>query len=214
MPSEKKDEQICLKLQCITPAHKHIEDKAVLKKIPPKPVKPKVQKPKVEKVVKKIVPKPLSVPVVKEEVKPKEEPEEVYIEPIKEDIVEHEEVTEIVVEEEVQQSEESTHRLSQEEKAIEQTQEYMDEHIKQIVNLLRENLYYPRSARKRGIVGEVVVKFTLSKDATVSLVEVISSKSEILSRAAIKTIEDLSGEFPKPNEELVLRVPINYELKR
>jgi protein TonB len=82
------------------------------------------------------------------------------------------------------------------------------------VQLLQENLYYPRRARKRGIIGEVLVKFKLSMDAKVYSIEVLSSKSDILSRAAIKTIEDLSGKFPKPNKELTLNVPINYTLTR
>ena len=86
--------------------------------------------------------------------------------------------------------------------------------IAKIVKLLQDNLYYPRSARKRGAVGEVVVKFKLLKDATVEYVEIVSSKSAILSRAAKKTIMNLSGEFPKPKEELIIKIPINYSLKR
>lgn len=200
LPSDKEDEQICLKLQCLVPEHKeHAKEKPKLKEYIPPKVKPKIKKPKVEKVLKKIIPKPLTVPIIKEEVKPIEEPQELYVEPIKEEVVEVEEFIPV---------------QSAEEKAMAQEQEYMDENIKKIVKLLSENLYYPRSARKRGIVGKVVVKFSLAHDATVSSVEIISSKSEILSRAAIKTIEDLSGDFPKPHEELVLHVPINYELKK
>ena len=198
--SEKKDEKLCLKLTCIVEKHKeHVKEKPVVKKVIPKKVKPKVEKPKPKKIVKKIVQKPLSVPVVKEIVEPipEPEPEVVYIE---EDI--EEDIVEVIPVEPV------------EEQAIAQDELYMDEHIKKIARLLSENLYYPRSARKRGVVGEVMVKFCLATDATVSSIEVISSKSEILSRAARKTIEDLSGEFPKPPEELILHVPIKYELKR
>lgn len=198
LPSDKTDEKICLKLECISPAHKeHTKVKAKPKKTTPKEIKQKIQNPKVENIVKKIVPKPLSVPVVKEELKDLEEPQKLYIEPIKEEIVADEELIQA---------------QSQEEKAIAQEKEYMDENIKKIVKLLSQNLYYPRSARKRGIIGEVVVKFSLATDSTVSSIEVISSKNEILSRAAIKTIEDLSGEFPKPGEKLTLHVPIKYEL--
>ena len=194
--SEKKDEELCLKLTCFVEKHKeHVKETPQPKKIIPKKIKPKIEKPKKE-VVKKIIPKPLTVPVVKEIVEPIEEPEVVYVEAIEEEVVEV-----LPVE-------------SQEEKEVAQEQQYMDEHIKEIVRLLSENLYYPRSARKRGVVGEVIVKFCLSTDATVSAIEVVSSNSEILSRAAKKTIEDLSGEFPKPPQELVLHVPINYELKR
>lgn len=90
---------------------------------------------------------------------------------------------------------------------------YIEKHLKEITELLKENLYYPRRARKRGIVGTVVVHFEIQKDATVSQVKVLNSPSEILSRAALKTIQDLSGKFPKPQEKLFLKVPIQYQLK-
>lgn len=89
---------------------------------------------------------------------------------------------------------------------------YINQNILKIQKLLQENLYYPRRARKRGITGEVVVTFTLYTDATVSTISVLTSNSAILSRAAIKTIERLSGSFPKPEEELILSVPIEYRL--
>lgn len=198
LKSKEEDEKICLKLTCIVEKHKeHVKEKPVVKKVIPKTVKPKVEKPKKKEVVKKIIPNPLTVPVVKEIVEPIPEPEVVYVEKeIEEDVVEV-----LLVE-------------SAEEQAVAQEEQYMDEHIKEIVRLLSENLYYPRSARKRGVVGEVMVKFCLATDATVSEIEIVSSHSDILSRAAKKTIEDLSGEFPKPPEELTLHVPINYELKR
>lgn len=91
--------------------------------------------------------------------------------------------------------------------------EYIDANIQKIVKLLSDNLYYPRSARKRGITGDVIVKFELSTEAKVNSIEIVTSENDILSRAAIKTLEDLSGKFPKPNEALVLEVPINYNLK-
>lgn len=92
-------------------------------------------------------------------------------------------------------------------------QAYIDENMQKIVKLLQENLYYPRSARRRGITGEVIVKFSLNTNGEVSFISVISSANEMLSHAAIKTIEDLSGDFPKPKERLVLKLPINYNLK-
>jgi protein TonB len=99
-----------------------------------------------------------------------------------------------------------------EQKLLRLEKEYLDEHIQKIQILLNENLYYPRSARKRGVTGTIIVKFTLSTLGVIHSIKIIESKSEILSRAAIQTIEDLSGEFPKPNEELILHVPINYKL--
>jgi len=90
---------------------------------------------------------------------------------------------------------------------------YIDENLAKIVTLLQENLYYPRRARKRGIEGEVVVRFKLSKDAKVSQIEILSSESDILSRGARRTIEDLSEAFPEPKESLLLTLPISYRLQ-
>ena len=46
-----------------------------------------------------------------------------------------------------------------------------------------------------------------------SNIEIVESSHEILSLAAKQTIEELCGKFPKPKEEVTLRVPINYGLK-
>jgi len=91
---------------------------------------------------------------------------------------------------------------------------YIDENIERIVELLQENLYYPRSARRRHLEGEVLIHFKLTKEAEVLDVRVVASRYEILSRGAIETIESLSREFPKPKESLELTVPINYSLKK
>ncbi|QOY55343.1 TonB family protein [Candidatus Sulfurimonas marisnigri] len=90
--------------------------------------------------------------------------------------------------------------------------EYLKINTQKITQLLQENLYYPRNARKRNITGEVFIRFTLGIDSEVYDVEIVNSKNNILSRAAVKTIEDLSGKFPKPNKEIILNVPINYNL--
>jgi protein TonB len=175
--------------------------------------KPTPQKPKVK-------PKPLvkKAEVVKEEpiVIPEEEEVEI-VEDVAEvinEVVEtlEEPVTDVkvasiqdIVEEVVEEDANAKQRRLE--------QDYLQEHLSRISKLLQENLYYPRRARKRGIVGEVVVTFILTREGIAKFIEVQSSKSEILSRAAIKTIENLSGYFPKPTEELILHVPIAYRLK-
>lgn len=90
---------------------------------------------------------------------------------------------------------------------------YIDTNIQKIVELLQNNLYYPRRARRRGIQGDVKVRFHLSTDATISQVTVLSSDNTILSRGAIQTIENLSTQFPHPKEELTLTLPISYHFK-
>ncbi len=172
----------------------------VVEKVPePKPIEKIIKKSKPKSVVeKKIIPE--KIVVVKDIPKIKEEPKPQEVE-----VVEEEKITETKEVEPLQA--ENPHAKKQRLEA-----EYIDKHLKEITRLLRENLYYPRSARKRGIVGEVIVKFKLSIDAKSHSIEVISSKSKILSRSAIKTVQNLSGKFPRPSEELVIHVPINYKL--
>jgi protein TonB len=100
-----------------------------------------------------------------------------------------------------------------EQKIAQNIQNEYDEINKQkIAELIKENLYYPINARKRNITGLVKVSFTLGVDAKVCNIKIIESDSDILSRAATKTIEDLSTKFPKPPKELTLSIPINYNL--
>ncbi|MEA3331714.1 MAG: energy transducer TonB [Campylobacterota bacterium] len=208
MPSleKKHDKKVCVKLCCVV-------EKKPLPKVKPKPkpkpiVKKEIKKPKPKpkikpkpkpKIVKKV---PVVAPIIKEEIiEPEPEVKEIEKEP--EPIV----VEEVAVyEEEVE--------IDPHAKQKELEKDYLDEHIAKIGKLLKENLYYPRSARKRGITGKIMVKFKLLTDGSVQFIEVVSSNSEILSRAAIKTIKNISEEFPKPSEELILYLPINYELKR
>ena len=214
-PENKKEEE---KLVCLQMSH-ILEKKEEPKVVEPIPLPKKIEKPKVIKKQKKVKPKPKKKvkPKPKPKVKKKipviaKEPEKVVeevkeIEPVKALIVEETPPEPVEVIEEV-----PVESASQKAKRLEE--EYLDKHIKRITMLLRDNLYYPRSARKRGVTGTVLVKFKLLKNGSVSFSKVTSSKSEILSRAALKTIDDLSGDFPHPSEDLILHVPINYSLNR
>jgi len=214
---EKVEEKVCIALCDIHKEHPKVEKvkkvqepKKEIKPPPPKPKpKPIVKKPK-PKVKKKVIPKKVIpkkiVPLKKAEPKPKEEAV-VAVEEVKEISVEEEEPMEIVL------STDSAPQESQDEKEVRLEHDYLQEHLQKISQLLKENLYYPRSARRRGIVGQVLVKFTLSTDGIAHSISITTSKSEVLSRSAITTIENLSGKFPKPQEELILHVPINYRLR-
>ncbi|MDQ7042948.1 MAG: TonB family protein [Sulfurimonas sp.] len=97
-------------------------------------------------------------------------------------------------------------------KRVSPEKEYIDENIAKIIALLKENLYYPRRARKRGIEGEVLVRFTLSVEAKISDVEILSSSSEVLSRGALQTIKNIDYKLPKPKQKITFNVPISYKL--
>ena len=97
-------------------------------------------------------------------------------------------------------------------KAKRLAKEYVDKNLIKIRELINNSLYYPKSARRRGIVGKVELKFEISTEGEVYNIEIVSSKSDILSRAATKTIQKLSGKFPKPTQKLNISVPIVYKL--
>ncbi|MDA7818524.1 TonB family protein [Sulfurimonas sp.] len=170
-------------------------------KVKPKPKKIKQEKqieqktPKVEKTISKIIIPKKVVPIVENKELVNKEVEEV----VKKEPLRQKSVQEIANERKLKQEVVVT--------------EYIKINTQAIAMLLQDNLYYPRSARKRGITGKVLVKFTLGVDSKASNIHVISSNSDILSRAARKTIEDLSGEFPPPTEEITLHVPIGYALR-
>lgn len=103
--------------------------------------------------------------------------------------------------------------LVKEDIKIVQTDEekYLDLHLREIRKLIDENIYYPRSARLRGMEGEVLIGFYIKKDGLVKDIKVINKDNKTLSNAAIKTIERIR--FPKPEVEIEIIVPIVYKLK-
>ncbi len=216
--SDTKENVICMKLSCMKKSQKksqepisHPKNKTIKKKKLKKKTlkqKTKVKKKELKKeLVKPRVERKKKVPLskVKKRSQIKEKPVKSVASPLLDAPQKvAPQKTESIVEEKVQTKAVTPSLTAQ--------KMYVKENLAEIIELLRENLYYPRRARKRGIEGEVIVKFKLSTTAEVSDVKVISSKSDILSRGAIRTIEDLSFKFPKPSEELDLKVPIFYKL--
>jgi protein TonB len=100
--------------------------------------------------------------------------------------------------------------VAQAHQSYEQT--YVQNHLAVIASLLQEHLYYPRIARQRGLSGEVMVAFEVLPNGEADRIEVLEGSHIILNRAAVQTIESLSGKFPKPKERLTLHVPIRYQL--
>jgi len=196
--------KVCSEIKKISPTviHKTVQkqSKVIVKKVIKSPIKkklsatkPLIKTKKIPIFVKKeiVVEHNISISEVSKEIKTEVSPK--VVSPIKSTVAKETKITKITETSE---------------------KKYMNNHIEEIAQLISENLYYPRRARKRGLVGEVLVQFSLSSDGSVHAVQIISSKHAILSRAAIKTIENLSGEFPKPQEELELRLPIVYTLSK
>lgn len=218
IPVKEKRVEICLgSLSSKTP--QELITKAIVKKVPipkitPKEIKPILKKKKKKKNIIKKVSK-----AMKKKILPAKQV--VIIEDTKEvfPILKVPETTKETTKETIEIQEENFVQSPQIQetklqKASRLEQEYISQHIKKITQLLSENLYYPRSARRRNIQDDVIVEFKLSPTSEVSNIKIISSKSEILARAAMKTIQNLSNKFPSPAEELVLRVPISYTLRQ
>ncbi len=201
---KEKSKPICLCLSQVK--EKVVVPPPVVKELPKPPEPPKIEPPKP---VKK---KPVKKKIVKKVVKPKKRPVKKVVVPKKpEPIVEPEEPV-VVVSEVI-------------EKVIvvpppaplpppKTTKEkYLEEHLKVIASLLRKNLYYPKRARKRRIVGEVLMQFTLLKNGDIGSIKVKKGSKEILNSAATKTIKKLSGKVPKPSESITIEIPIVFRLK-
>ncbi|WP_193113000.1 energy transducer TonB [Sulfurimonas marina] len=196
-------------------AIKKVETPVEKKEAAQKTVKKKESR-EVEKVVKKTEQK-RETEVVKEILEPKkveeaEKTEEVQNNPVVAQLDKN--ITQPT--QSVQEELPDTHCTTEvvvEKKVINKEDDYISLHLDKIVSLLKENLYYPRRARKQGLEGIVKIKFTLSTTGDISNIEVLNSDYEILSRAARETIESLNKKLPKPDEELTLTIPIDYDLK-
>lgn len=204
----KKEQMTCIKLDCLSPE--------VAPLSPPKEVIKPQKKIETKKVVKKKVEKKKTVVVIKKKKVLKKRVEE-KTEPTP--IVQKEQVVEKPTVKQKSPSKSTQKPLSKSKKSLTKVktlsaqEQYLKENLSEIVTLLKENLHYPRRARKRGKEGVVKIKFRLSKNAEISNIQIIESKSEILSRGAIKTLENLSFKLPPPKEELILNVPISYKLR-
>lgn len=185
----------------LSPTHKTISKENTLslkhvslieqeKKVMKQKSEPKeVQKPK-----EKITPKPALKPK-KEQPKPIEKKEEKPNQEVKE---------------------KSKKEETQEQEAIKKTQksyqeQFVDEHLRQIVMLIQKNIKYPKRARALKIQGKVVVEFTLLKSGEVNAIKALSGH-RMLIKSSILAIENASTAFPKVKEQLTLRVPIEYTL--
>ncbi|WP_096023482.1 energy transducer TonB [Campylobacter lanienae] len=72
---------------------------------------------------------------------------------------------------------------------------------------------YPRMARKLRQQGEVVVKFTWTKDMKLKFLKIIKgSPYEILNDAALTTILDASKHFPKYDKTIEIQIPLVYKI--
>ncbi len=95
----------------------------------------------------------------------------------------------------------------------EYSKEYIDKNLAKIRELIQENIYYPRKARRRNIEGKVVLRFTITTAGTIQNVQVVSSAHNILTHAAKQVLIMIEDELPKPKEEIEITLPLTYTLR-
>ncbi len=93
-------------------------------------------------------------------------------------------------------------------------EEFAQENLKKIRDIVQRYISYPPIARRMGWEGTVVVKFKLTPEGVVQDSEVEESSGyEILDKNALQVISRASSEFPKPRQTVVVVVPIKYKLE-
>lgn len=210
--STSQEQRVCVQLKCIKKVSEQSEKTiAAAKKIEKKPAK-KVPKKTVPRHEQKKIPitPPQKVVQKKPVTKIQKKKKIVKANPKKQTV--QKEVVKVVEEEKYPSMSSKIEKKCNISKRESREDIYLKNNLDKIAVLIHDNLYYPRRARKRGIEGIVVVRFHLNKEGDVTTAEIISAKQSILERAALRTINELSGEFPKPSEELTLTVPIHYKL--
>jgi len=200
-----------------------------LHNVEPKPLKKEQKKSITKPIVKKI---PLAKPVVKKKIVPivkkKSVPvKKLVVEPeafvVKKEVelkpVEIQEIQKVAVveEEEVQKVVEAKSILVEPQERIpvvhlSPEQEYMDENLAIINALIKRHLSYPRLAKKRGLQGKALVKFTIDKEGEIIEIAASGQLASLLKKSALKTVQKASLSFPHPSEVLTLQIPIVYKL--
>ncbi len=81
------------------------------------------------------------------------------------------------------------------------------------VNFLINNMYYPETAKMKGIQGTVYVSFFIEKDGTVSHVKILRSPHPILSKEAMRVVREFPKWKPGEQDGKKVRVQFNMPLR-
>ncbi len=185
-----------------TEVHKITLSSVIVKKpTPPQPIikeiTPAISREKPKPVVKKPKPKPKKVIKKQKTTKPKPK-----IEPKTKGVVE------MVVKREIVQVVASKSTID--------TTSIRDRYTNHIREEIKKNLVYPKAAKRLRLQDEVIVKFRVKKDGTISDILVINSPKKLLKDGAIKTLKSLNLK-PIPSElvesYLHITIPIEFKIK-
>jgi protein TonB len=179
---------------------KKIIKKKKIEKIKKKVVKKKKIKKETKKVVKKRIPK-------KKEIKTKKiyKEKEVVKEFIKEASI-LEPITKEVVKEKISNPKKTNTLVKTNVK-----KEYLSKHLSLIRKYIKQNVHYPRSAKRLNIEGIVNVRFTLHSNGIVDNIVILNGHSR-LKKSTINAVKDASSKFPKVKNKITIQLPIEYKL--
>lgn len=75
-----------------------------------------------------------------------------------------------------------------------------------LFNFIRDNIQYPKEAKKKGITGTVYIRFTVEKDGSISNVAIQRSVDPILDNEAIRVIQSMPKWKPGKQRGKAVRV--------
>lgn len=90
-------------------------------------------------------------------------------------------------------------------------EEFLLNHLKQIVMLIQKNMKYPRRAKQLSIQGEVLIEFTLTKEGETKNYKTLKGH-RLLKKSTVQAIQRASKLFPRVKRDITLIVPVSYTL--
>lgn len=89
--------------------------------------------------------------------------------------------------------------------------EYLSKNLSLIRKYIKQNVHYPKIAKRLNIQGVVKVKFTLHTNGVVDNIVILSGHNR-LKKSTINAVKDASSSFPRVKKDITIELPIEYKL--
>ena len=90
-----------------------------------------------------------------------------------------------------------------------------DEYALKIKNIILKEHKYPPNFSAMGLKGMVAVEFSITTSGNIINEHITQSSGlDTLDKHALKTLKKASRNFPKPQNERIIRTSLNYNIKR
>lgn len=91
---------------------------------------------------------------------------------------------------------------------------YLSQKLSIISDLMKKHLKYPYLARRMGWEGQLVMSFVITPSGDIREIKVEKSTGyEILDKAAIETLLNISKYIPVPEVEVRVKLPVTFKLQ-